>query len=109
MTLNTIMKGKNTSKYLFQRVLNLHGRVNHSARPIDVVFNVQGEKFYACSLMLFIRSKYFATMLSGEWAESNVNEIKDIMDEDVDENNKKNYEDENLIDEYDKKLINEKV
>src|SRR5204863_6665632 len=38
----------------------------------DVEFSVQGENFYACSSILSKRSKYFARILSGQWAESTV-------------------------------------
>jgi len=37
-----------------------------------VEFNVQGEKFYACSSILVQRSKYFENALSGIWAESTI-------------------------------------
>ena len=91
------------------------------ARSVDVVFNVQDQNFYACSSILRERSEYFETMLSGQWAESNVNEIEDTTDENMDENddgdeNLTDYgqkfnkidEDEDLIDEGDEKP-NEKV
>jgi hypothetical protein len=39
-------------------------------RSVDVEFNVQGEKFYACSSILSKRSEYFAKILSGHWSES---------------------------------------
>ncbi|RGB42440.1 hypothetical protein C1646_662225 [Rhizophagus diaphanus] len=41
-------------------------------QPADVEFNVQGEKFYACSSILSKRSEYFAKILSGQWSESTV-------------------------------------
>ncbi|CAG8525773.1 7197_t:CDS:2 [Rhizophagus irregularis] len=39
----------------------------------DVEFDVQGEKFYACSSILSKRSEYFEKMLSGHWFESTLN------------------------------------
>ncbi|GES79754.1 BTB/POZ protein [Rhizophagus clarus] len=48
---------------------------NHlfNIQPVDVEFNVQGEKFHACSSILIQRSKYFENALSGLWAESTIN------------------------------------
>src|ERR1044072_6445973 len=39
-------------------------------QPADVEFNVQGENFYVRSSVLSKRSEYFASILSGKWAES---------------------------------------
>ncbi|CAI2169048.1 12044_t:CDS:2 [Funneliformis geosporum] len=52
-------------------------------QPVDVEFNVQGEKFYACSSILIQRSKYFENALSGIWAESTVDRQSE-SDEDFD-------------------------
>jgi hypothetical protein len=55
-------------------------------QPADVEFNVQGEKFYACSSILSKRSEYFAKILSGRWSESTVvqgdNDVENENDND---------------------------
>ncbi|GES79749.1 BTB/POZ protein [Rhizophagus clarus] len=51
-------------------------------QPADVEFNVQDEKFYACSSILSKRSEYFARILSGQWSESTI--IQGDNDDNVD-------------------------
>ncbi|CAG8443333.1 15401_t:CDS:2 [Funneliformis mosseae] len=46
----------------------------------DVEFNVEGEKFYVCSSILSKRSKYFAKIFSGNWAETVENVTNNIND-----------------------------
>lgn len=69
-------------------------------QPVDVEFNVQGEKFYACSSILIQRSKYFENALSGMWAESTVNnQNEDIYNETkVEKNIKEGETDKEIVD-----------
>ncbi|PKY44045.1 hypothetical protein RhiirA4_541550 [Rhizophagus irregularis] len=62
-------------------------------RSVDVEFNVQGEKFYACSSILSKRSKFFARILSDD----DTNDDFDIDSNDDDESS----DNEDCNDDYD--------
>ncbi|GBC03434.1 hypothetical protein RclHR1_05120004 [Rhizophagus clarus] len=53
----------------------------YNFQPVDVEFIVKDKTFYACSSIISKRSNYFANVLSGNWAESTNNNIKNEADE----------------------------
>ncbi|PKK68541.1 hypothetical protein RhiirC2_860976 [Rhizophagus irregularis] len=67
-------------------------------RSVDVEFDAQGEKFYACSSILSKRSEYFAKILSGHWSESTfLGQNEPSINCDIKFINKSNYPNINIV------------
>ncbi|GBC03441.1 hypothetical protein RclHR1_05120011 [Rhizophagus clarus] len=65
-----------THKHIPKNLINAWKDQLFNFQSIDVEFNVQGEKFYACSSILSKRSKYFAKIHADD-------DIRDIDDDNI--------------------------